>query len=196
VTIKSDRWITRMARDHGMITPFVAEQIKAATSYGVGSYGYDMRVAGEWLLPARFARARVAAYTLRHGRPPVYEIKGEMPIPFRQVIAPSIVLWPGQFLLCRSVETFDIPPDVQAIVHGKSSLARAGIHILVTPLEPGWRGEVTIEIVNHFWLPVRLYAGEGIGQVVFHQSDEPCAISYKDKAGKYQDQRGVVPSRA
>jgi dCTP deaminase (EC 3.5.4.13) len=183
VTIKSDRWIQVMAREYGMIEPFVAEQVRGGIiSYGLSSYGYDMRVADEFKV---FTNVFNTLVDPKHFDPRSFvDIRGDYcDIP------------PNSFALARSVEYFRIPRNVLCIVLGKSTIARCGIIVNVTPLEPEWCGYVTIEISNTTPLPARIYANEGIAQVLFIESDEPPLVSYADKAGKYQNQTGVVPPR-
>jgi dCTP deaminase len=183
VTIKSDRWIQVMARERGMIEPFVAEQVRGGIiSYGLSSYGYDMRVADEFKV---FTNVFNTLVDPKHFDPRSFvDIRGDYcDIP------------PNSFALARSVEYFRIPRNVLCIVLGKSTIARCGIIVNVTPLEPEWCGYVTIEISNTTPLPARIYANEGIAQVLFLESDEPPLVSYADKAGKYQNQTGVVPPR-
>jgi dCTP deaminase (EC 3.5.4.13) len=183
VTIKSDRWIQAMARERGMIEPFVAEQVRGGIiSYGLSSYGYDMRVADEFKV---FTNVFNTLVDPKHFDPRSFvDVRGDYcDIP------------PNSFALARSVEYFRIPRNVLCIVLGKSTIARCGIIVNVTPLEPEWCGYVTIEISNTTPLPARIYANEGIAQVLFLESDEPPLVSYADKAGKYQNQTGVVPPR-
>ncbi|HEU5088350.1 MAG TPA: dCTP deaminase [Roseiflexaceae bacterium] len=181
--IKSDRWIKRMALEHGMIEPFVEEQVRGGViSYGLSSYGYDMRVADEWKVFTNVFNT-------------IVDPKHFDPRSFVDIKADYCDIPPNSFALARSVEFLRIPRDVLCIVLGKSTIARCGIIVNVTPLEPEWQGFVTIEISNTTPLPARVYANEGIAQVLFLQSDEECAVSYGDKAGKYQHQVGVVPPR-
>lgn len=183
MTIKADRWIQTMSEQHGMIEPFVAEQVRGGViSYGLSSYGYDMRIADEFKV---FTNVYNTVVDPKHFDPRSFvDIKAEYcDIP------------PNSFALARSVEYFRIPRNVLCIVLGKSSIARCGIIVNVTPLEPAWNGFVTIEVSNTTPLPARIYANEGIAQVLFLESDEQCMTSYADKAGKYQNQVGVVPPR-
>lgn len=183
MSIKSDRWIQRMAQEHGMIEPFVAEQVRGGSiSYGLSSYGYDMRIADEFKV---FTNVFNSLVDPKHFDPKSFvDIKGEYcDIP------------PNSFALARSVERFRIPRNVLSIVLGKSTYARCGLIVNVTPLEPAWEGYVTIEVSNTTPLPARIYANEGVAQVLFLESDEECMVSYADKAGKYQGQQGVVPPR-
>src|SRR5213078_2174141 len=167
MSIKSDRWITTMSRQHGMIEPFADRQVREGViSYGVSSYGYDMRVAPEFKI---FTNALSA------------------------VVDPKR-FDPNSFALASSVEYFRIPRNCLTICVGKSTYARCGIIVNVTPFEPEWEGYVTLEISNTTPLPARIYANEGIAQVLFFTADEgdECEVSYKDKKGKYQAQRGIT----
>jgi len=183
VAIKADRWIEQMARDHGMIEPFENAQVRQGViSYGLSSYGYDMRVADEFKVFTNVFNTLV-------------DPKHFDPRSFVDIKADHIDIPPNSFALARSVEYFRIPRRVLSVVLGKSTYARTGIVINVTPLEPEWQGFVTIEISNTTPLPARIYANEGIAQVLFFESDEDCVVSYADKSGKYQNQVGVVPPR-
>ena len=183
MTIKSDRWIRQMAHEHGMIEPFIESQVRnGVISYGLSSYGYDMRIADEFKV---FTNVFNTLVDPKHFDPRSFvDIKGEhCDIP------------PNSFALARTVELFRIPRNVLCVVLGKSTYARTGLILNCTPLEPGWRGYITLEISNTTPLPARVYANEGIGQVLFFESDEQCEISYDEKKGKYLDQVGVVPPR-
>jgi dCTP deaminase len=188
MSIKSDRWIRRMAREHRMIEPFVDSQVRApdketrkVISYGVSSYGYDMRVAPEFKI---FTNVLSAVVDPKH-----FDSKSFVAFEGEVCIVP-----PNSFALARSVEYFRIPRTVLTICVGKSTYARCGIITNVTPLEPEWEGHVTLEISNTTPLPAKIYANEGICQVLFFEADDDdvCEISYKDKAGKYQAQTGVT----
>ena len=180
MSIKSDRWIRRMARDHAMIEPFEDRQVREGViSYGVSSYGYDMRVAREF---------RIFTNVLNS----VVDPKAFDPKSFVEFEGDVCIVPPNSFALARSVEYFRIPRTVMTVCVGKSTYARCGIIVNVTPFEPEWEGTATLEISNTTPLPAKIYANEGIAQVLFFQSDEPCEVSYKDKAGKYQAQRGVT----
>jgi dCTP deaminase len=185
MSIKSDRWIRRMATQHGMIEPFVENQVRGGTiSYGVSSYGYDMRVADEFRI---FTNALSAVVDPKHfDEKSFVEYRGE-----------TCIVPPNSFALARSVEYFRIPRDVLTICVGKSTYARCGIITNVTPFEPEWEGHVTLEISNTTPLPARIYANEGICQVLFFEADadDVCETSYRDKKGKYQAQRGVTLPR-
>jgi dCTP deaminase len=178
--IKADRWITRMAREHGMIEPFVERQARTGVvSYGVSSYGYDIRVADEFKVFTNIYNTLV-------------DPKNFDPKSFVDIKADVCIIPPNSFALARTIEYFRIPRDILTICLGKSTYARCGIIVNVTPFEPEWEGHVTIEISNTTPLPAKIYANEGIAQVLFFQGDEPCEVSYKDKQGKYQAQRGVT----
>lgn len=180
MSIKPDRWIRRMALEHGMIEPFVENQVREGViSYGVSSFGYDMRVTESFKVFTNVFNALVDPKNFDPRS--LVDVEGEYcDIP------------PNSFALTRSVEYFRIPRNVLAIVLGKSTYARCSIIINVTPLEPGWEGYVTIEISNTAPLPARIYANEGIGQVIFLESDEECETSYADKRGKYQQQKDIM----
>jgi dCTP deaminase len=181
--IKSDKWIRRMCREHRMIEPFAEKQVRDGTiSYGVSSYGYDLRIADEFKIFTNINSTRVD--------PKNFDAKSFVDFKGAVCIVP-----PNSFALGRSVEYFRIPRDVMTICLGKSSYARCGQILNVTPLEPEWEGHVTLEISNTTPLPAMIYANEGIAQVLFLGSDEECEISYKDKKGKYQDQRGITLPR-
>jgi dCTP deaminase len=185
MSIKSDRWIRRMARETGMIEPFTDGQVRAgAISYGVSSYGYDMRVAPEFKI---FTNALSAIVD-----PKNFDDKS-----FVEFSGDVCVVPPNSFALARSVEYFRIPRNVLTICVGKSTYARCGIITNVTPFEPEWEGHVTLEISNTTPLPAKIYANEGICQVLFFEADDNdiCETSYADKKGKYQAQRGVTLPR-
>jgi dCTP deaminase len=180
MAIKSDRWIRRMALEQDMINPFYEKQMRQGViSYGLSSYGYDLRVADEFKI---FTNVNNAIVDPKH-----FDEKSFVTINSDVCIVP-----PNSFALARSVEYFKIPRDVLTICVGKSTYARCGIIVNVTPFEPEWEGYVTLEISNTTPLPARIYANEGLCQILFFQSDEPCETSYKDKKGKYQAQKGIV----
>jgi dCTP deaminase len=180
MAIKSDRWIRRMAQEHGMINPFNDRQVREGViSYGVSSYGYDLRVADEFKI---FTNVNSA----------IVDPKNFDERSFVSVQASSVLVPPNSFALARSVEYFKIPRDVLTICVGKSTYARCGIIVNVTPFEPEWEGFVTLEISNSTPLPAKIYSNEGLCQILFFQGDEPCETTYKDKAGKYQKQTGIV----
>ncbi len=181
--IKSDKWIREMSTKHGMIEPFVERQDgKGKISFGLSSYGYDMRVADEYKV-----------FTNVHGAlvdPKRFDEKA-----FVDIKASECVVPPNSFALARSLERFKIPREVLAVCLGKSTYARCGIIINVTPLEPGWEGYLTIEISNTTPLPAKIYSNEGIAQLLFFGGDQVCETSYSDRAGKYMGQVGVVLPR-
>jgi dCTP deaminase len=179
----SDRWIRRMARDHGMIEPFVESQKREGViSYGLSSYGYDARIADEFKLFTNLESA-------------VIDPKEFAPASFVDRRGPICIIPPNSFALGRTVEYFRIPRDVLVICLGKSTYARCGIIVNVTPIEPEWRGKITLEISNTTPLPAKIYANEGIAQLIFLRGERVCAVSYADKHGKYQDQPGLTLPR-
>lgn len=181
--LKPDHWIRKMSQEHGMIEPFVDKQTREGViSYGLSSYGYDMRVADEFRIFTNVYSAIVD--------PKNFDDKSM--VDFRGEVC---VVPPNSFALARSVEYFRIPRSVLTITVGKSTYARAGIITNVTPFEPGWEGYVTLEISNTTPLPAKIYANEGIAQVIFLEADEECEISYADRKGKYQGQVGVTIPR-
>ncbi len=183
MAIKSDRWIRKMALEHGMIEPFVESQVRAGVvSYGVSSYGYDIRVADEFKVFTNINSTVVD--------PKNFDARS-----FVDIKADVCIIPPNSFALAKTVEYFRIPRDVVTITVGKSTYARCGIITNVTPFEPEWEGFVTLEISNTTPLPAKVYANEGIAQVLFFQSDEPCEISYADKKGKYLGQQEVTLPR-
>lgn len=185
MSIKPDRWIRRMALEQGMIEPFELAQVRGTViSYGLSSYGYDIRLADEF-------KVLVAGGA---GRVPV-DPKSMSADAFVDTRTDVFELAPQSFVLGRTVEYFRIPPNVLTLCTGKSSYARCGVVVNVTPFEPGWEGHATLCIANVGSWPVRLYAGEGIAQVLFFESDEACEVSYADKKGKYQAQQGITPAR-
>ncbi|MCS7223695.1 MAG: dCTP deaminase [Armatimonadetes bacterium] len=181
--VRNDRWIRTMALEKGMIEPFEDSLVrKGVISFGLSSYGYDMRVADEFLIFTNVWGALVD--------PKAFDEKAFVPYKGEYCIIP-----PNSFALGRSVEYFRIPRDVIGIVLGKSSYARCGIIVNVTPLEPEWEGYVTIEISNTTPLPAKVYAREGIAQVIFVSADEICEVSYAQRGGKYQKQIGITPPK-
>ena len=178
--IKSDRWIRQMALEHGMIEPFEDRQVRAGiVSYGLSSYGYDIRVADEFKIFTNINSTLI-------------DPKDFDPKSFVDLKADVCIVPPNSFALARTVEYFKIPRNVITICLGKSTYARCGIIVNVTPFEPEWEGTATLEISNTTPLPAKIYANEGIAQVLFFKGEEEPAISYKDKKGKYQAQRGVT----
>jgi dCTP deaminase len=180
VGLKPDHWIRNMVKKHGMIEPFADNQIRdGVISFGVSSYGYDIRVADEFKI---FTNVFSAVVDPKHFDPKsMVDFRGEM-----------CVIPPNSFALARTVEYFRIPRSVLTVCLGKSTYARCGIIVNVTPFEPEWEGYVTLEISNTTPLPARIYANEGIAQVLFFEADEECDVSYADKKGKYQKQEAIV----
>jgi dCTP deaminase len=180
MSIKPDHWIRKMAREHKMIEPFVESQVRnGVISYGVSSYGYDIRVADEFKI---FTNVYSAIVDPKSFDPKsMVDFKGEV-----------CIIPPNSFALARTVEYFRIPRNVLTVCVGKSTYARCGIIVNVTPFEPEWEGFVTLEISNTTPLPAKIYANEGIAQVLFFEADEECEISYADKKGKYQGQQTIV----
>ncbi|MBM4228678.1 MAG: dCTP deaminase [Gammaproteobacteria bacterium] len=188
MSVKADRWIRRMAQEQRMIEPFEPEQIRAVyghrvISYGTSSYGYDIRCAPEFKVFTNINSA-------------VVDPKNFDPSSFVDVNADVCIIPPNSFALARTVEYFRIPRNVLTICLGKSTYARCGIIVNVTPLEPEWEGHVTLEFSNTTTLPAKIYANEGVAQVIFLESDEACEVSYRDRGGKYQAQTGVTLPRA
>lgn len=183
MAIKSDRWIRRMAVEHGMIEPFEAGQVRdGVISYGLSSFGYDIRVADEF-------KVFTDVFNV------VVDPKNFDPQSFVDIKADHCIIPPNSFALARTIEYFRIPPDVLVVCLGKSTYARCGIIVNVTPLEPEWCGHLTLEISNTTPLPAKIYANEGIAQLLFFQGDEVPETTYADRKGKYQDQRGVTLPR-
>ncbi len=181
--LKNDAWIRRMAREYGMIEPFEEKQIRhGVISYGLSSYGYDIRVADEFKI---FTNAYSAVVDPKQFDPRSFvDFRGEV-----------CTIPPNSFVLARSVEYFRVPRNILCLCVGKSTYARCGIVVNVTPLEPEWEGYITIEISNTTPLPARIYAHEGIAQVIFLEADEVCEVSYADRKGKYQRQKGIALPR-
>ena len=178
--VKSDRWIRTMALEHGMIEPFESGQVRSGSiSYGLSSFGYDIRVAPEFKVFTNVHNLVVD--------PKEFDERSFVDVKGRDCIIP-----PNSFALARTVEHFRIPRDVLVLCVGKSTYARCGIIVNVTPLEPTWEGFLTLEISNTTPLPARIYGGEGIAQLVFFQGDEPPEVAYADRKGKYQGQVGVT----
>ncbi|WP_028471338.1 dCTP deaminase [Neptunomonas japonica] len=185
--IKSDSWIRRMAQDHGMISPFESNQVRTTengpiVSYGTSSYGYDVRCASEFKVFTNINSTIVDPKDFDAGS-------------FVDVHSDICIIPPNSFALARTVEYFKIPRDVLTICLGKSTYARCGIIVNVTPLEPEWEGHVTLEFSNTTPLPAKIYAHEGVAQMLFLGADEVCETSYRDRNGKYQGQTGVVVPR-
>ena len=181
--VKPDFWIRKMAKEHKMIEPFIDHQVRHdVISYGLSSYGYDIRVTDEFKI---FTNVHSAIVDPKHFNPDSFiDYKGKV-----------CVIPPNSFVLARTVEYFRIPRNVITVCLGKSTYARCGLIVNVTPFEPEWEGYVTMEISNTTPLPARVYANEGIAQVVFMEADEVCEISYADRKGKYQRQENIVLPR-
>lgn len=188
MSIKSDRWIRQMAAEKAMISPFAPTQIREhlgqkIISYGTSSYGYDVRCAAEFKVFTNINSVTV-------------DPKNFDPASFVDVKNDVCIIPPNSFALARTIEYFKIPRNVLTICLGKSTYARCGIIVNVTPLEPEWEGHVTLEFSNTTPLPAKIYANEGVAQFLFLESDEVCETSYLDRAGKYQGQRGVTLPKA
>jgi dCTP deaminase len=180
MSIKSDKWIARMCREHKMIEPYEEKQVrKGQISYGVSSYGYDIRVADEYKIFTNVNNTLV-------------DPKGFDNRNFVTITGDHCIIPPNSFALAKTVEYFRIPRNVLAICVGKSTYARCGLIVNVTPLEPEWEGILTLEISNTTPLPAKVYSNEGIAQLLFFESDELCQTSYKDKSGKYMNQPGLT----
>ena len=187
MSIKSDKWIRRMAKEHSMIDPFEPGQVREVNgrkivSYGTSSYGYDIRCSNEFKL---FTDINCT----------IVDPKNFDPNSFVEINNDFCIIPPNSFALARTVEYFRIPRNVLTVCLGKSTYARCGIIVNVTPFEPEWEGYVTLEFSNTTPLPAKIYAGEGCAQMLFLGSDEICETSYKDRGGKYQGQRGVTLPR-
>lgn len=193
--VKNDRWIKEMA-EKGMIAPFADRMlVKTGISFGLSSYGYDMRLSDEFKV-FKPATRNPGTGASADGAENVLDPKNCGPECFELLNGPSCVVPSGSFVLGRSLEYFRLPRDIIVLSTGKSTYARCGVVVNVTPLEPEWEGYVTISISNTGPLPVRIYAGEGISQLLFLGAQEACQVSYADKAGKYQAQKGITHSKA
>ena len=180
MSIKSDKWIKKMSKDYGMISPFVGDQVKnGSISFGLSSYGYDIRVSDEYKIFTNVNNSLIDPKNFDENS--FVDFKGDV-----------CIVPPNSFALARSIEYFKIPRKVLTICVGKSTYARCGIIVNVTPFEPEWEGYVTLEISNTTPLPAKIYSNEGLCQVLFFESDEDCEISYKDKKGKYHKQTGIT----
>lgn len=178
--IKSDKWIKRMAKEFKMIEPFEEKQIKKGViSYGLSSYGYDIRLSDEFKIFTNVFNS-------------IIDPKNFDPKSFVDYKGDACVIPPNSFILGRSIEYIRMPRKILGICIGKSTYARCGIIVNITPIEAEWEGQITIEISNTTPLPVKVYAYEGIAQLIFFESDEECEESYKDKKGKYDKQVGIV----
>jgi dCTP deaminase len=180
MSVKSDGWIRRMALERGMIEPFCEKQVRdGVISYGVSSYGYDVRIADEFKIFTNINSS-------------IVDPKRFDPSSFVDFQGDVCIIPPNSFALARTVEYFRIPRSVITVCVGKSTYARCGIIVNVTPFEPEWEGIVTLEVSNTTPLPAKIYANEGIAQVLFFESDEMCEVSYADKKGKYQAQKTLT----
>lgn len=179
MTLKSDTWIKRMVREHDMVRPFAARQNRKGISYGLSSYGYDFRIADELHV---FSGVNARIIDPKHPDARA----------FTRVRGKSLLVPPHSFALGRSVEYFKIPRSILTICVGKSTYARCGLIVNVTPFEPEWEGFATVELSNTSPLPVRVYGNEGIAQLIFLEADEMCETSYADKKGKYQAQKKIT----
>jgi len=183
MSVKSDTWIRKMAQEKGMIEPFVDGQVREGViSYGLSSYGYDIRISNEFKI---FTNVHSAVVDPKHFNP----------LSFVDFHGDICVIPPNSFVLAQTVEYFRIPRDVITLCVGKSTYARCGLIVNVTPFEPEWEGYVTLEISNTTPLPARIYANEGIAQVLFFHADQVCEVSYADRKGKYQGQQSIVLPR-
>ena len=187
MSIKSDKWIKRMAENEAMIAPFEAGQVREneqgrIISYGTSSYGYDVRCSSEFKIFTNVNSATI-------------DPKAFDPQSFVDVTGDYCIIPPNSFALARTVEYFKIPRSILTVCLGKSTYARCGIIVNVTPLEPEWEGHVTLEFSNTTSLPAKIYANEGVAQMLFFESDEVCETSYADRGGKYQGQTGVTLPR-
>lgn len=183
MAVKPDTWIKKAAIEAKMIVPFVDHQVKCGISYGLSSYGYDFRVADEFKIfdPV--------------GEKKILDVKNVDKLHFKDFKGDICEVPPHSYVLGRTVEYFRIPRNILTICYGKSTYARCGVTIHVTPFEPEWEGYATIAIVNMSPLPARVYANEGIGQIIFLEASDICEISYADKKGKYQAQKGITIAR-
>ncbi len=188
MSIKSDKWLRRMAKSHNIIEPFEPEQVKEnatgrVISYGTSSYGYDVRVANEFKL---FTNINAT----------IVDPKNFDPKSFVDIESDECIIPPNSFALARTIEYFRIPREILAIVSGKSTYARMGIVVSNTVIEPEWEGHITLEFSNTTPLPAKIYANEGVAQVLFFEANEICETSYRDRNGKYQGQTGVTLPKA
>jgi len=210
MTIKSDTWIIETARKYGMIEPFEPGQVKTGISFGTSSYGYDFRIADEFKIfdPIRSVSERLALPAQAKGDwgemarssepvvpPIIIDPKDFNHLHFREFKGDICEIPPNGYVLARTVEYFRIPRNILTITFGKSTYARCGIYIHVTPFEPEWEGYATIAISNATPLPARIYANEGIGQLIFLEASDVCATSYADKKGKYQAQKEITHAK-
>ena len=188
MSVKADKWIRRMSLEHQMIEPFEPGMVRTnaggkAISFGTSSYGYDVRCADEFKVFTNINST-------------IVDPKEFDPRSFVDIKGPVCIIPPNSFALARTIEYFRVPRDVLVVCLGKSTYARCGIIVNVTPLEPEWEGHVTLEFSNTTPLPARIYANEGVAQMLFFGAEEVCETSYKDRGGKYQGQKGVTLPKA
>src|SRR5210317_762149 len=184
MSVLSDKWIREMSKEQGMISPFEEKQVRGdSISYGLSSFGYDARVSDEFKI---FTNVNSEIVDPKNFKPTNFVTKN----------VSECIIPPNSFVLARTVEKFKIPDDVLVICLGKSTYARCGIIVNVTPLEPEWEGHVTLEFSNTTPLPAKIYANEGVAQMLFFGADEVCEVSYRDRAGKYMGQQGVTLPKA
>ncbi len=183
MSVLPDKWIRLMAKKHAMIEPFAeGKPRKGRISYGTSSYGYDFRLAGEFKVPVHSGEACLDPKSVQN-------------LKFQDTTGKSCIIPPRSYILGRSLEYMRIPRDILVLCQGKSTYARCGVIVNVTPLEPEWQGYITLSLVNAGPLPVRIYANEGIGQMVFFRAESECIISYADRKGKYQAQQNIQVAR-
>ncbi len=183
MSVKSDRWIIEMAQTQEMIKPFHETQVRNGISFGVSSYGYDISLADEFKI-------------LKTDRSGEIDPKQDSAANFEDIKADSVLIPPNSYILARTAEYFKIPREVITICQGKSTYARSGVIVNVTPFEPEWEGFATISLANTSPFPVRIYANEGIAQLIFLEASEVCEVSYRDKKGKYQGQKKITLSKS
>lgn len=183
MSVMPDSWIIKMANENGLIEPFESSQVrKGVISYGVSAYGYDFRVADTFKVPAENSSSIID--------PKAFDIEA-----FEDYTGDRIIIPPRGFVIARTLEYFRIPRDILAICTGKSTYSRVGIMVNISPFEPEWEGHATFAISNITDHPAKVYANEGIGQIIFLKADQVCTVSYKDKKGKYQNQTGITISK-
>lgn len=183
MSVKSDKWIIETARRHALIHPFSAESVRKGISFGVSAYGYDISLSDEFKI-------------FRPDRVTEIDPKNKSEAFFDDVTAESVLVPPNSYILARTREYFKIPRDILVICFGKSTYARCGLVVNITPFEPEWEGFATVSLSNTTPRPIRVYANEGIAQIIFMQASEVCDISYKDKKGKYQGQKTITLSKS
>jgi len=190
MSIKPDTWIKKMALEEDMIRPFEPQQIRDGNiSYGLSSYGYDIRIADEFKI---ISFERVPSEVEGRVEKPIVDPKNITPDLFEDFKGETCIIPPNSFVLARSFEYFKIPRNVLALCTGKSTYARIGVIVNVTPLEPAWEGYLTMDISNTSPCPVKLYANEGIAQLVFFEAAEACEVAYSDRKGRYQSQKTIT----